>query len=136
MGSLRIHDVIPRLDRRTHTPGARVYGSRGRADWARVDATSEAEIAAQSREDDAEAKADAAACARRVRAKVGLSQAGFAKAVGVPVESVRNWEQGKRSPRGAARALLKALDREPEAVLRALGGVSAFAEGLWGSGRN
>ena len=42
------------------------------ADWARIDAT-EAEIAAQIAEDDVEAIRDAAACARRVRPKVGLS---------------------------------------------------------------
>jgi putative transcriptional regulator len=42
-------------------------------DWARVDATTEEEIAAQIAEDDAEARRDAAAYARRVRRKVGLS---------------------------------------------------------------
>ncbi len=72
-------------------------------DWARVDATTEAEIAAQIAEDDAEAMRDTAAYARRVRRKVGLSQVAFARRIGVPVETVRNWEQGKRSPRGPAR---------------------------------
>lgn len=33
---------------------------------------------------------------------------------------IRNWEQGKRSPTGAARALLKVLDKAPEAALAAL----------------
>ena len=41
---------------------------------------------------------DAAAYARRVRRKVGLSQLAFAKRIGVPVDTVRNWEQGKRAP--------------------------------------
>ena len=47
--------------------------------------------------------------ARRVRAQVRLTQAEFAARIGVPIETVRNWEQGKRSPRGPARALLKLL---------------------------
>jgi putative transcriptional regulator len=63
---------------------------------------------------------DAAAYARRVRHKVGLSQAAFAKRIGVPVDTARNWEQGKRSPRGPARALLRIIDRAPELALAAL----------------
>ncbi len=89
-------------------------------DWARVDATSEAEIAAQIAQDDAEAMRDAAAYARRVRRKIGLSQVAFARRIGVPVDTVRNWEQGKRAPQGPARALLRIIDRAPEAALAAL----------------
>ena len=90
-------------------------------DWARVDATTEAEIAAQIAADDAEAMRDAAAYARRVRRKVGLSQVAFARRIGVPVDTVRNWEQGKRAPQGPARALLRIIDRAPETALAALG---------------
>ena len=54
-----------------------------------------------------------AAYARRVRAATCLTQAGFAARLGVPVETVRNWEQGKREPRGPARALLKLIERAP-----------------------
>jgi putative transcriptional regulator len=89
-------------------------------DWARVDAMTEAEVAAQIAEDDAEAMRDAAAYARRVRRKIGLSQVAFAKRIGVPVDTVRNWEQGKRAPQGPARALLRIIDRAPEAALAAL----------------
>ena len=63
-----------------------------------------------------------AAYARNVRSRTGLTQAAFAAQIGVPVETVRNWEQGKRSPRGPARALLKVIDGAPEAVFAALGG--------------
>ena len=50
------------------------------------------------------AQADAV-YARGVRARTKLTQAEFAARIGVPIETVRNWEQGKRSPRGpAARA--------------------------------
>ena len=89
-------------------------------DWARIDATTEAEIAAQIAQDDAEAMRDAAAYARRVRRRIGLSQVAFAKRIGVPVDTVRNWEQGKRAPQGPARALLRIIDRAPEAALSAL----------------
>ena len=57
-----------------------------------------------------------AACA----AGPGLTQAAFAARIGVPLDTVRNWEQGKRAPAGPARALLRVLDRAPEAALAAL----------------
>jgi putative transcriptional regulator len=60
--------------------------------------------------------------ARNVRGRTGLTQAAFAAQIGVPVETVRNWEQGKRSPRGPARALLKVIDGAPVAAFAALGG--------------
>jgi putative transcriptional regulator len=61
-----------------------------------------------------------AAYARRVRARTQLSQSEFARRIGVPVETVRNWEQGKRSPRGPARALLKVIDNAPDLAFAAL----------------
>lgn len=59
--------------------------------------------------------------ARNVRGQTGLTQAAFAARIGVPVETVRNWEQGKRSPRGPARALLKVIEQAPEAAFAVLG---------------
>jgi putative transcriptional regulator len=88
-----------------------------RTDWAQVDATTEAEIERQAAFDDAEAAKDAAAWVRRVRRRAGLSQAEFAHGMGVSVATVRGWEQGKLVPHGAARALLRVIDRVPEAVL-------------------
>jgi putative transcriptional regulator len=67
---------------------------------------------------------DPAAFVRQVRARYGLTQAAFAEKIEVPIETLRNWEQGKRSPRGPARALLKLIDRAPEAAFAALGGKS------------
>jgi putative transcriptional regulator len=63
-----------------------------------------------------------AAYARNVRGQTGLTQTAFAARIGVPVETVRNWEQGKRSPRGPARALLKVIDQAPDAAFAVLGG--------------
>jgi len=63
-----------------------------------------------------------AAYARNVRGQTGLTQTAFAAHIGVPVETVRNWEQGKRSPRGPARALLRVIERAPAAAFAVLGG--------------
>ena len=63
----------------------------------------------------------AAAYARGVRAQTKLTQAQFASRIGVPIETVRNWEQGKRSPRGPARALLKLIEKAPQVAFAVLG---------------
>lgn len=55
-----------------------------------------------------------------IRARMGLSQAAFAARFGFSLDAVQNWEQGRRRPEGAARALLRVIEREPEAVRRAL----------------
>jgi putative transcriptional regulator len=68
----------------------------------------------------ANAKRPAAAYARDVRARTRLTQQEFAARIGVPVETVRNWEQGKRSPRGPARALLKVIEKAPELAFSVL----------------
>jgi putative transcriptional regulator len=59
---------------------------------------------------------------RAVRTKLGLSQPNFARMFRVSVATVRNWEQGRRRPEGPARVLLMVIEREPEAVKRALTG--------------
>lgn len=92
----------------------------GRADLARIDATTEEDIARQAATDDAEAMQDAARFAKRVRRRLGLSQAQFSERIDVPIETIRNWEQGKRSPTGAAKSLLKILDKAPEVALAVL----------------
>ncbi|MDA8327545.1 helix-turn-helix domain-containing protein [Halothiobacillus sp.] len=92
----------------------------GWIDPAGVDATSEEDIARQAAADDAEAMQDAAKFARRVRKRLGLSQLEFSHRINVSLETIRNWEQGKRCPTGAAKALLKVLDKAPEAALSAL----------------
>ena|SRR5689334_14422886 len=87
-----------------------------RTDWARVDATAEAEIERRAACDDAEAARDAAAWVRRVRRRARLSQVEFARRIGTKVATVRGWEQGKLAPRGPAHALLRVIDRVPEAA--------------------
>jgi putative transcriptional regulator len=92
----------------------------GRIDADRFDATTETDIAKQKAADEADAMLDAAKFARRVRRRLGFSQAEFAQRIDVSLDTIRNWEQGKRSPTGAAKALLKVLDKAPEAALAAL----------------
>jgi len=93
---------------------------KGRVNKSRLDATTEHNIAEQKADDDAEAMQDAAKFARRVRKRLGLSQLEFSHRIDVSLETIRNWEQGKRRPTGAAKALLKVLDKAPEAALSAL----------------
>jgi putative transcriptional regulator len=74
------------------------------------------------------ADAPAAACVapvtpplvRDLRRRARLTQLEFAARLGVPVETIRNWEQGKRMPRGPARALLAVIAHAPETVFAAL----------------
>ena len=85
-----------------------------------LDSTTEADLIAQQREDDAEAMRDMARFACRVRRRMGLTQVEFARRIDVSRETIRNWEQGKRGPTGAARTLLRILDKAPEIALRVL----------------
>lgn len=57
----------------------------------------------------------------RIRKRTGLSQAVFSVRIGVPVATLRNWEQGRRSPEGPARVLLAMLARNPRIVEETLG---------------
>ena len=57
---------------------------------------------------------------RDLRRRACLTQIEFAARLGVPVETIRNWEQGKRAPRGPARALLAVIAHSPEPVFAEL----------------
>jgi putative transcriptional regulator len=52
-----------------------------------------------------------------IREKTGLSQARFAELLGVSARTLQDWEQGRRSPSGAARTLLLVAARNPQALL-------------------
>ena len=95
-------------------------------DAAKIAATSEADIRQHMVEDgegrDVEVPAGVmGALPATIRRRLGMTQAQFAATIGVPVATLRNWEQTRVGPDPAARALLRILDREPEAALRALG---------------
>lgn len=57
---------------------------------------------------------------KKLRERTGLTQSEFARMIGVSVRTLQNWEQGRREPEGPARALLRVVECEPEAVLNAL----------------
>lgn len=102
------------------------------ADMAASRNFSEAEIDAAAAEDaDAWTEGDVAAAVavfppptaeqvRALRSRLGLSQAQFAQRFGFTVDTVQQYEQGRRTPSGPASTLLRVIDADPEAVIRAL----------------
>jgi putative transcriptional regulator len=68
----------------------------------------------------AKTSASASPSVRDLRLRAKLTQAEFAARLSVPIETIRNWEQGKRSPRGPARALLAVIAHAPDTVFAAL----------------
>jgi len=56
-----------------------------------------------------------------IRARTGLSQAEFARSIGVKKATLLNWEQGRRKPDGPARVLLALIAKDPGIVQRVLG---------------
>lgn len=61
---------------------------------------------------------------KAIRSKLGKSQSEFALMIGVSIATLRNWEQGRRTPEGPAIALLRVASAEPKAVTRALRGAA------------
>jgi putative transcriptional regulator len=59
---------------------------------------------------------------RAIRRKVAKSAGDFERRFGIPAATLSNWEQGRRTPDPAARVLLRVIEKDPEAVLRALSG--------------
>ena len=56
-----------------------------------------------------------------IRGRTGLSQPAFARSIGVPLGTLKNWEQGRRRPRGPARVLLALIEKRPGIVQAELG---------------
>jgi putative transcriptional regulator len=93
--------------------------------WQAVDAQTDDDIARNVAGDPEAASIltdgeTAAAIARTVRKRLGLSQAEFAARFHVPVGTLRDWEQNRRQPDAPALAYLRVIAREPEMVARAL----------------
>jgi putative transcriptional regulator len=102
------------------------------ADLAKAPTFTEAEIDAMAVADDSVWTDDDLASATRVfpvqspeqvrelRTRLGLSQAQFAQQFGLTLDTVQQYEQGRRRPSGPASTLLRVIEAEPEAVIRAL----------------
>lgn len=58
--------------------------------------------------------------AKAIREATKLTQGEFAQLMGVPVKTLQNWEQHRTRPTGPARALLRAVAKDPETVIRLL----------------
>lgn len=109
---------------------AELKAGRARVNREVLDATTEADIRRHAAEDGQDPDADVSGyrltpSAADIRRKLGATQEAFATALGVPVATLRNWEQGRKPPDPAARSLLTIMDRDPEAAIRALQGASA-----------
>ena len=57
---------------------------------------------------------------KELRQRLGLSQSKFATLLTVELGTLQNWEQGRREPHGPAKALLRAISKDPRNVLKAL----------------
>lgn len=104
----------------------------GRVNWERLRKTTDEEIAQQiaTDPDTAPDMADETDWevvrrplvpdVRRLRAKLGLSQAAFAQRFGLRTRTVQEWEQGRAVPDQTARVLLRVIEQSPDAVARAV----------------
>lgn len=110
-----------------YNPDGSIRTDKSRSDWERVDAMTEEEIWANAVSDpdnppynEAELNAEWAAHIRALRENSGLTQIAFSDQFRIPLGTLRDWEQGVSRPDAAARAYLQVIERETEAVLRAL----------------
>jgi putative transcriptional regulator len=102
--------------------------SKSATDWGRMDAMTEEEVVAAALADpDAQPlSAEQLAKMRRVsrvkalRQRLGMTQAAFAEAFHLPITTLRDWEQHRSAPDAPARALLLAIERDPEVMRRLL----------------
>ena len=101
---------------------------RGATDWERVHAMTDEEVMAAALSDPDAQPLDSETLAgmRRIspvkalRQRLGMTQVEFAEAFRLPVSTLRDWEQHRSTPDAPARALLRAIEREPETMRRLL----------------
>lgn len=114
---------------------AEIAASRPQADLARIDATTEEEIAHYEKEDGAVAPFDWKGAkavhrpplpdVRAIRQQLGLTREAFAETFGLDLRAVEAWEQHRREPDRAARVLLAVIAHAPDAVRNALANLAA-----------
>jgi putative transcriptional regulator len=97
----------------------------GQVDHVQLKATTEADIRRHMVEDGEDPDAPLPEYrpvpdVQAIRERFAMSQEDFARTIGVPVATLRNWEQQRTAIAPAARTLFRILEREPEAALRAL----------------
>lgn len=95
-----------------------------RFDQAKIDATTEEDIIQhmiEDGEDPHDNLGDFYPSPLKVRQALGLTQVEMAELLGMPVATWRNWEQARTAIDAPGRALLRILQNEPEAAVRAMG---------------
>ena len=102
-----------------------IKAARPKVDRARIETTSENDIARQMREDGEDPNAAMGTFIEdlppaRIRERMGMTQVEFAATLRIPVATLRNWEQGRVGIDPAARALFRILSRDPKHALKAL----------------
>ena len=111
------------------TPPAKIPGPSG-MDWAKFDALTDDEVIARALTDpdnlpstpEQLARGHRVSPAKFVRLKLRLSQEDFARRFGIPVGTLRDWEQHRAKPDQAAESFLKVIAANPKAVEKALKG--------------
>jgi len=101
---------------------------KGKTDWKALDKLSDQEVERRALSDpDAKPLTEEdfkrlkrSPRVRIVRMKLGLTQEEFAETYGIPVATLRDWEQGRREPDQASKTLLKLIERMPHEVREAL----------------
>lgn len=101
---------------------------RGKTDWTRLSALTERDVMAAARSDpDARpltpkqlARMRRVSRVKVLRQRLGMTQAEFATAFHLPITTLRDWEQRRSTPDAPARALLLAIERDPEVMRRLL----------------
>ncbi len=116
-------------DKRSPKTLTEIVASRPEADLARIDATTEEEIARFEREDGATEFEWTGARAvlrppvpdvRAIRQRLGMTREVFAKAFGLELRAIEAWEQHRREPDRAARVLLAVIAEAPDIVKNAV----------------
>jgi putative transcriptional regulator len=110
----------------TVKPGDAAPG--GKTDWARLDAMTDEDVLAAARADpDAQpltpeqlAKMRRVSRVKALRQRLGMTQTEFARSFHLPITTLRDWEQRRSVPDAPARALLLAIERDPEVMRRLL----------------
>ncbi len=104
-----------------------ISASMGRVDIPKVKAATEADIARWKQADEVDDSALGPALlvrrrpdVRRIREQLGLSQETFADRFQISLRTIQEWEQHRRVPEGPALTLLRVIERDPQAVERAL----------------
>jgi len=105
----------------------------GQTDWARLNAMTEEEITAAALSDpdcppltpEQLARFKRVNAVKMVRRQLDMTQAEFAATFRLPLATVRDWEQERSYPDAPARALLTAIARDPQTMMRLLGGRAA-----------